>query len=79
MVTVCVIVALTGPDIASAHDQFSVTSPLFQPFPFAGVRFKNVMIGLVASRFKVRGVAFDVSPARLVQEPLKVTPAVSCE
>ena len=77
--TVWLTVPLTGPDNASVHDQLTVTSVEFHPLPLAGVRLTKVIVGGVASRLKVRGEAFVVNPARFVQEPLKVVPALSMD
>jgi hypothetical protein len=79
VVTIWLTVLLTGPEIASVQDQLTVTLPLFQPLPLAGVRFKKVMVGLVASRLTVRGEAFAVNPAWFVHDPLKVVPALFVE
>ena len=70
--------ALTGPDKPSVQDQLTVTSLLFHPLAFgAGVRLTNEITGFVLSSLMVRGVAFVVSPALFVQEPLNTVPAVS--
>jgi hypothetical protein len=37
---VWLIEASTTPERESEHDQLTVTLPLFQPFPFAGVRLR---------------------------------------
>ena len=50
------------------HDQVTVTGPLFQPLPLAGVRLTNAIVGAVASYWnpKVPGALF---PARSLQLP----------
>ena len=70
--------ALTGPDRPSVQDQSTVTSLLFHPLIFGdGMLLTNEIIGFVLSSLMVKGVAFVISPALLVQEPLKTVPAVS--
>jgi len=60
------------------QDQLTETSLLFHPLIFgAGVLLTNEIPGFVLSSLMVKGVAFVVSPALLVQEPLKTVPAVS--
>ena len=77
METVWLIEVLTGPEVASVHDQLTVTFPLFQPLPLGSVRLTNVITGFVASRLMVNGDALLDKPARLVHDPLKVAPLVS--
>ena len=71
-------VALTGPERTSVQDQFTVTSVVIHPFELgAGVELTNAITGIVLSSFIVSAVAFVVSPAVFVQEPLKTVPVVS--
>ena len=69
---------VTGPLIVSAPLGWTVTSLVYQPF-VPGVPAVTVRsaVGPVLSSLIVSGAAFVVSPASLVQEPLKVWPAVS--
>src|SRR3954470_17863980 len=76
--TVVLTVGAAGPEPASAHDQLTTTSVLFQPAPLAaGVRDAKVVIGLVVSMLMWASVAEAVLPAASVQVPLSAWSAPS--